>query len=154
MHWIFSLYVAFLFFILTPAILVRLPPKAGKFTVAGFHAVVFALILHFTGKIVLNFSRSLEGFQEGINYTQQQVTGSGNTTLAGKFCTKGTVNPGTNTPSISGRRWTTPSCFDASNNVIWTNARNNNGSWNDWNPANNIGSVECKNGKSANNSCQ
>jgi len=67
MHWIFSLYVAFLFFILTPAILVRLPPKAGKFTVAGFHAVVFALILHFTGKMVWNFSRGLEGFQEGIS---------------------------------------------------------------------------------------
>ena len=65
MSWIFSLYVAFLFFILTPAILVRLPPKGDKFTVAAFHAVVFALILHFTGKIVLNFSRSLEGFQEG-----------------------------------------------------------------------------------------
>jgi hypothetical protein len=65
MHWLFSLYVAFLFFILTPAILVRLPPKAGKFTVAGFHAVVFALILHFTGKTVWNFARSLEGFQEG-----------------------------------------------------------------------------------------
>jgi hypothetical protein len=66
MHWIFSLYVAFLFFILTPAILVRLPPKAGKFTVAGFHAVVFALILHFTGKTVHNFSKSIEGFQEGV----------------------------------------------------------------------------------------
>jgi len=65
MHWIFSLYVAFLFFVLTPAILVRLPPKGGKFTVAAFHALVFALVLHFTGKIVWNFSRSLEGFHEG-----------------------------------------------------------------------------------------
>lgn len=65
MTWIFSLYVAFLFFILTPAILVRLPPKAGKYTVAGFHAVVFGLILHFTGKTVWNFARNLEGFQEG-----------------------------------------------------------------------------------------
>jgi hypothetical protein len=65
MHWLFSLYVAVLFFILTPAILVRLPPKAGKFTVAGFHAVVFGLILHFTGKTVWNFARNLEGFQEG-----------------------------------------------------------------------------------------
>jgi hypothetical protein len=64
MSWIFSLYVAFLFFILTPAILVRLPPKAGKYTVAGFHAVVFALVLHFTGKMVWNLCRSLEGFQE------------------------------------------------------------------------------------------
>jgi len=75
MHWIFSLYVAFLFFILTPAILVRLPPKAGKFTVAGFHAVVFALILHFTGKMVWNFSRGLEGFQEGLNTKKQMCVG-------------------------------------------------------------------------------
>ena len=65
MQLLFSLYVALLFFILTPAILVRLPPKASKFTVAGFHAVVFALILHFTGKIVWNFARSFEGYQEG-----------------------------------------------------------------------------------------
>ena len=66
MSWIFSLYVAFLFFILTPAILVRLPPKGDKYTVAGFHAVVFALVLHFTGKMVWNLCRSLEGFQEGV----------------------------------------------------------------------------------------
>lgn len=72
MHWIFSLYVAFLFFILTPAILVRLPPKAGKFTVAAFHAVVFALVLHFTGKIVWNFCRGLEGFQEGATDAQKR----------------------------------------------------------------------------------
>lgn len=70
MHWLFSVYVAFLFFILTPAILVRLPPKGGKFTVAGFHAVVFALVLHFTGKMVWNFSRSLEGFHEGARGAQ------------------------------------------------------------------------------------
>jgi hypothetical protein len=66
MQFIFSLYVAFLFFILTPAILVRLPPKGDKFTVAGFHAVVFALVLHFTGNTVLNLCRSIEGFQEGV----------------------------------------------------------------------------------------
>ena len=78
MSWIFSLYVAFLFFILTPAILVRLPPKAGKFTVAGFHAVVFGLILHFTGKTVWNFARSLEGFQEGNTTCKQNSKFTGN----------------------------------------------------------------------------
>jgi hypothetical protein len=78
MHWLFSLYVAFLFFILTPAILVRLPPKAGKFTVAGFHAVVFGLILHFTGKTVWNFARSLEGFQEGNTTCKQNSKFTGN----------------------------------------------------------------------------
>ena len=99
MHWIFSLYVAFLFFILTPAILVRLPPKAGKFTVAGFHAVVFALVLHFTGKIVWNFSRGLEGFQEGLNQTQALATGSSTKKggIAWEHCkeNKGAITAGT-----------------------------------------------------------
>ena len=95
MQLLFTLYVAFLFFILTPAILVRLPPKAGKFTVAGFHAVVFGLILHFTGKIVWNFARNLEGFQEGntacvnnTNYKKSplatEFTGAGDQTCITK----------------------------------------------------------------------
>jgi hypothetical protein len=56
-----TLYVAVLFFLLTPAILVSLPPKGGKFTVAAVHALVFALIFHFTHKLVWRFGVSLEG---------------------------------------------------------------------------------------------
>jgi hypothetical protein len=117
MTWIFSLYVAVLFFILTPANLVRLPPKAGKFTVAAFHAVVFALVLHFTGKIVWNFSRSLEGFQEGATpppgafTTQDQAYAAAycNATLAKKGL--GGVwdnNKGCTLPdkSVSSKKWT------------------------------------------------
>ena len=66
MNWLFSLYVAILFFILTPAVLLRIPKKGGKYTVAGVHAIVFALLLHFTGKFVWNVSMSMEGFQEGV----------------------------------------------------------------------------------------
>jgi hypothetical protein len=47
-----ALYVAFLFIILTPGILLRLPPKGSKLTVAIVHGIVFALILHFTYKPV------------------------------------------------------------------------------------------------------
>jgi hypothetical protein len=65
MNWLFSLYVAVLFFILTPALLLRIPKKGSKYTVAGVHAIVFALLLHFTGKFVWNVSMSMEGFQEG-----------------------------------------------------------------------------------------
>jgi hypothetical protein len=65
MNWLFSLYVAVLFFILTPAVLLRIPKNGNKYTVAGVHAVVFALLLHFTGKFVWNFSMTMEGFQEG-----------------------------------------------------------------------------------------
>lgn len=52
MNWAVTIYSAILFFILTPNILVRLPPKSSKFVVAATHAVIFALIFHFTCKIV------------------------------------------------------------------------------------------------------
>jgi len=66
---IFTLYVAFLFFILSPNILLKLPPKAGKYTTAAVHSLVFALILHFTGKMmILNFSRKLEGLSSYTTY--------------------------------------------------------------------------------------
>ena len=77
MNWIVSIYAALLFFILTPAILVRLPPKGGKYTVAAFHALVFALVFHFTAKMVWQVSRGLEGFQEGVNTTACKNLGDG-----------------------------------------------------------------------------
>jgi hypothetical protein len=101
MSWIFSLYVAFLFFILTPAILVRLPPKGDKYTVAGFHAVVFALILHFTGNMVWNLCRSLEGFQEG----NIPPSATSNKALAEQYCTKTLGENGKPTTTSSGMTW-------------------------------------------------
>ena len=56
MNWVMSLYVAFLFFLLTPSILLRLPPKGSKFTVAVVHALVFAVVFHFTHKLVWKLS--------------------------------------------------------------------------------------------------
>lgn len=59
MNWVVTFYAAILFFVLTPAVLVRLPPKGGKFTVAAVHAVVFALIFHFTHKLVWQLSMGM-----------------------------------------------------------------------------------------------
>jgi len=59
-----SLFVAVLFFVLTPGVLLRLPPGAGKFTVAATHAVVFALVFGLTQKAVLHFLYP-EGFMSG-----------------------------------------------------------------------------------------
>lgn len=73
MNWLFSLYVAILFFILTPAVLLRIPKKGSKYTVAGVHAIVFALLLHFTGKFVWNVSMSMEGFSEGVTGQADQA---------------------------------------------------------------------------------
>jgi len=52
MNWFFTIYVAVLFFILTPSVLLRLPPKGNKYTVALVHAIVFAIVFHFTYKFV------------------------------------------------------------------------------------------------------
>lgn len=59
MELILSLYVALLFFALVPGVLVSLPPGGSKLTVAAFHAAVFALVYHFTHKIVLRLGYSL-----------------------------------------------------------------------------------------------
>ena len=57
-----TLYSAILFFILTPAVFLRLPPNGSKYTVAAVHAIAFAVIYHFTHKIVWRMSMGMEGF--------------------------------------------------------------------------------------------
>ena len=52
MNWLVTLYAALLFFALSPNVLLRLPPKGDKFLVAGVHAIIFALIFHFTHNLV------------------------------------------------------------------------------------------------------
>ena len=56
MNWTVTVYSAILFFVLTPGVLVSLPPRGSKLVVAGVHALVFALIYHFTHKLVWRFS--------------------------------------------------------------------------------------------------
>ena len=57
-----SIYVAILFFILVPGILLSLPKGGSKITVAAVHAVVFGIVYYFTHKIVWRWGVSLEGF--------------------------------------------------------------------------------------------
>jgi len=45
MHLFMFVFVAFLFFILTPGIILSLPPKGSKTVVAITHAIVFAFVL-------------------------------------------------------------------------------------------------------------
>jgi hypothetical protein len=56
-------YAFLLFFVLTPGILLSLPPKGSKMVVALTHAFVFALVWYFTSKIVW---RSTKGLFEGM----------------------------------------------------------------------------------------
>ena len=47
-----------LFFVLTPGILLTIPSKSSKTTVALVHAVIFALVLHLTNKLVWNVTEA------------------------------------------------------------------------------------------------
>jgi len=55
-----SLFVAALFFVLTPGIVLSLPPKGSKVVVALTHALVFAVIYGLTHKLVYQYL--YEGF--------------------------------------------------------------------------------------------
>jgi hypothetical protein len=57
MNWLTTLYIALLFFVLTPGVILSLPPKGGKYIVAAVHAVVFALVWHFTHRAVGSLAR-------------------------------------------------------------------------------------------------
>lgn len=62
MNIVVTLYVALLFLVLCPGILVSLPPKGSKIAVALTHAAVFALVFHLTHKAVMRMSINLERF--------------------------------------------------------------------------------------------
>lgn len=47
-----SLYAAVLFFVLTPGVLLSLPPGGSRTTVAPTHAVVFGVVWALTHKLV------------------------------------------------------------------------------------------------------
>lgn len=52
-----------LFFVLSPGVLLRLPPKGDKFTVAVVHAIVFSVLF----SVILYFLRRVkEGVDEGF----------------------------------------------------------------------------------------
>ena len=85
-----SLYAAILFFALVPGILLSLPKNGTKFQVAALHALVFALVFHFTHKLVWRFGVSLEG-----------MTTSSPTTTNPGVTTPGVTTPGVTTPGIT-----------------------------------------------------
>jgi hypothetical protein len=46
------LYLVFLFYVLSPNVLLRLPPTGSKHVVALVHAVVFAVVYYYTSGYV------------------------------------------------------------------------------------------------------
>ena len=64
MNVVMFVYAFVLFFVLTPGILLSLPPRGSKMMVAATHALVFALIFVFTHKMLMKFSSSMEGMMD------------------------------------------------------------------------------------------
>uniref|UniRef100_A0A6C0D799 Uncharacterized protein n=1 Tax=viral metagenome TaxID=1070528 RepID=A0A6C0D799_9ZZZZ len=58
MNFVVALYASILFFILSPNVLLRIPPKGSTKVVAAVHAVVFGLVLFFTCRFVWRMSMS------------------------------------------------------------------------------------------------
>ena len=77
-----SLYVAILFFLLTPGILLRIPKGGSKYAVAGLHALIFGVVLFFTRRFVWRLSASLEGFDSQTGETTTTTTHTTTTTPA------------------------------------------------------------------------
>lgn len=61
-----TVYVGLLFYVLLPGVLVSLPRKGSKMIVALTHAVIFALVLQLTYKLVwkLVSQYGMDGFQD------------------------------------------------------------------------------------------
>ena len=64
-----SLYIALLFVLLTPGILLRIPAGGSKLNAAIVHGIIFAIVIHITYKLVWNAlaMRGLEGFKSYKN---------------------------------------------------------------------------------------
>ena len=82
-----SLYVALLFVLLTPGVLIKLPPKGSLLTVAIVHGLVFALVFHLTCRAV--YKASVEGFNAmvvstGNNTKEGTQTATSNTNNSNK----------------------------------------------------------------------
>jgi len=51
------IYAALLFFVLTPGVVLTLPPKGKKMTVALVHALIFGIVFGLTHKFIWNLTK-------------------------------------------------------------------------------------------------
>jgi hypothetical protein len=61
------LYQMILFVILTPGLLLRIPPRGSLLMAAVVHSLVFALIFHFTHKFVGSATESFDSMSGGAD---------------------------------------------------------------------------------------
>ena len=64
MNFPFTLFVALLFVVLSPGVLLSLPSKGSLLTKVLVHSVVFAVVFYLTAPMILQLSASVEGFRK------------------------------------------------------------------------------------------
>ena len=87
-----TVYIALLFMVLTPGVLLTIPKRGSKLVVAVVHALVFGVVYYFTHKMVWKFSQSLDSFQNKAQTTGYNPTGYPPTT--------GYMKPGSPPPEV------------------------------------------------------
>jgi len=69
-----TLFIAALFAVLTPGVLLSLPPGGSKLVKAGVHGLVFALVFHFSYQYIARMS---EGFEDKMAATAGEAKKQG-----------------------------------------------------------------------------
>ena len=67
-----------LFFVLSPGVLLTLPPKGDKFKVVLFHAFVFSILLSLVSMFLKNIMKLREGSETECHKADPNVTGTDN----------------------------------------------------------------------------
>jgi len=66
MNLLLFLFAFVLFFVLTPGVLLTLPPKSSKMVVAGVHGIIFSLVFVFTNYWIAKHPISYMSKKEGL----------------------------------------------------------------------------------------
>jgi hypothetical protein len=93
MNLLIALFAGLLFFVLSPNIFLRLPKNGNKFTVAGVHAVVFALVLFLFQSLIFRTF----GLREGLPYDNEADCTSNGGNWDGTKCSEGFDDASCNT---------------------------------------------------------
>ena len=72
MDLVMFIFTAVLFFLLTPGILLSLPPGGSKMVVAATHAVVFGLVFSLSHKMLMSLGSMREGFWGEPNWEKKK----------------------------------------------------------------------------------
>ena len=89
-----TVFTTILFVLLTPGVLLSLPPKGSLMAQAVVHGLIFALVYHFTHKAVWRFSMKMDGYDDMGGETQTAGAPQGAMCQTADQCLSGQCNYG------------------------------------------------------------